>query len=125
MKRDPLVDFFLVESHQLAIHARLNNWANYVRDRPSRFVSPIWKLGKSNGRQWHAPSYGTPIDSLDGHKLEKAVADLPEKHRDALRWSYCYPYILPHKVRKHLGVTDAGLMELVRSGRAMLVNRRV
>jgi hypothetical protein len=125
MKRDPLVDFFLVESHQLVIHARLNNWAAYVRDRPSRFVSPIWKLGKSGGRQWHEPKHGIPIDALDGHEVEKAMRHLPEKHRESLQWAYIYSFIPVHKVRKYFGVTEEGLMLLISQGRQMLVNRGV
>lgn len=124
MKRD-LEDFHFVDDRHLDIHARLVNWSRYVQVRPGSFVGPIWKLGKSNGRQWSEPTMSIPVNTLDGHKIERAVAMLPEKHREAVRWAYCRRSVLPHKVRKQLGVTDAGLMELIRSGRAMLINRGV
>jgi hypothetical protein len=124
MKRD-LVDFFLIEDRHLAIHIRLENWARYVDSRGIHWnQAPIWKLGKSNGRQWHQPELRTPVDTLDGHALEVAVRALPEPHRDALRWQYVHRSS-PSKARRLLGVTNEGLMRLVRDARSMLTNRRV
>jgi hypothetical protein len=119
------IDFFIVRDDHLAIHARLTNWSRYVAPRHSHFVGPIWKLGRSTARQWDVPTLHVPIDNIDGHKIEKAVGLLPVKHRDALRWAYCRRTILPHKMRRELGVTEAGLMELIHQGRTMLCNRTV
>jgi hypothetical protein len=69
------------------------------------------------------PVRGLPIDSLDGHRLEKLVIGLPDKHRAALQWSYVRPYIPVHRVRRILGVTAPGLFELVHAARAMIRNR--
>ncbi len=125
MKREP-IDFFIIEPSQLDMHRRLENWSRYVSGgRGSWTQAPIWKLGKSNGRQWHQPEFRPSVDTLDGHKLEKAVAALPEPHRDAIRWAYVFTYINPGKMRRHLGVTDSGLAKLVKDARSMLVNRRV
>jgi hypothetical protein len=124
LKRD-LPDFFVIQIGHEVIHDRLTNWARYVEVKRPRWIAPIWKLGKSNGRQWHQPEIRPQADPLDGAQIEKAVGMLPEPNRDALRWFYVYPSIGPHKMRRYLACTDAGLMELIRVGRQMLVNRRI
>lgn len=126
MRRDDFVDFFLIDAPHLAIHDRLCNWARCVSvpRGGARWQSPIWKLGKSNGRQWHEPEMREPLDTLDGHVLEKAVAALPPPHRDALRWSYVVKDS-PNKARRRMGVTERELAQLVAHGRMMLVNRGV
>lgn len=124
MKREP-IDFFLIEHHQLAIHLRLENWARTVETwRTSGKQHPMWAKSTSNARQWHEPDLREPTDTLDGHKLEKAVGMLPAQNRDALRWNYVTRGGPLHMARK-LGVSKDGLLELVRNGRQMLINRRV
>lgn len=123
MRRDS-IDFHRLECGEDTMHTRLVNWALYVQVRGVRWQSPIWRLGKSNGRQWHEPRLKAIADALDGHKIEKAVAQLPAPHRDALRWFYVYR-THPTKARKALGVTEEGLSQLVRDGRTMLRNRGV
>lgn len=124
LARTKCVDFHYVEEHQLAIHDRLLNWSRYVGVRHPGWVSPIWKLGRSNGRQWHVPEIRVSVNTQDGHIMEKAVAALPWAHRDAVRWAYIHR-TNPSKPRRALGVTDDGLFELIRAGRQMLINRRV
>jgi DNA-directed RNA polymerase specialized sigma24 family protein len=121
MKRD-YIDFHFVEPHQIAIHDRLINWARYVQVKVPHWVAPIWKLGKSNTRQWHAPEPRIEVDILDGHAVEKAVYALPEKHRAAIRWHYVYKSGPVAACRK-IGVNAEMLRRLVIEGRAMLVNR--
>jgi DNA-directed RNA polymerase specialized sigma24 family protein len=124
MRRD-LIDFFLVEDHQLGIHARLENWARCIEVKWVRgAIHPMWAKSRSNSRQWHEPDLREPTNELDGHAMEKAVALLPIPHRDALRWNYVHRGGPLHAARK-LGVTKEGLMRLVRDGRQMLINRRV
>lgn len=125
MRRDDQVDFFVIEDHQIAIHDRLENWARYVASKGIVWQQgPIWKLGKSNSRQWDVPELRPPVNQLDGADMEIAVRALPEKQRDALRWNYVYRGGALHAARR-LGVTKEGLLMLVRSGRQMLINRRV
>lgn len=117
-------DFHYVPEAQKAIDARLENWASYVRVKFPSWVSPIWKLGKSNGRQWHAPEFRPACDILDGHKIEKAVAALPAIHAAVIRWAYVYrtgeiPF------RKKHGLSREGLALLLKDGRQMLINRGV
>lgn len=124
MRRD-LIDFFIVEHHQLAIHLRLENWARTVETwRASGKQHPMWAKSSSNSRQWHAPELTDPTDTLDGHKMEKAVGALPLPNRDALRWNYVRRDGPLHAARA-LGVTKDGLLMLVRDGRQMLINRAV
>ena len=78
-------------------------------------------------RQYRAEGYhevmgGMPIDSLDGHRLEKLVVSLPEKHRTLLQWAYTRPYIPVHRVRKALGLTERDLHEMLHSARTMVKN---
>jgi len=115
-------DLFVVLPHHMTIHDRLGNWARYVRDsRPGGAVAPMFRSYRSS-EVW-AQEVRTPVDALDGHKMEKAVAQLPEKHRDAIRWHYVYVWIQPGKVQRHLAVTRSGLVDLIHDGRSMLTNR--
>ena len=120
MKVQP-IDFHQVDDIHAAIHRRLENWARYVAVHPQSWIGPIWKLGKSHGRQWHAPDLKDPVNTLDGHYVEKLVRQLPEKHREAIRWSYVYKDS-PARKAKQLAVNYDGLMDLVRKGRSMLKN---
>lgn len=124
MKRED-IDFHLVRDVNLPIHERLMNWARHVSVGRVHWQGPIWRLGKSNGRQWHQPAIQVPVDSLDGHRIEKAVSHLPEPHRDAIRWAYCFRHIQPFKVRRSLGVTERGLAMLIEDARSILRNRGV
>lgn len=116
------VDFHVVEPEHGDMHARLENWAAWVKVRGMHWMAPIWKLGKSNGRQWDTPEGRPAINTLDGMLIEKQVSALPEKHRAAIRWHYVYRHS-PNKEAKSLGVSMEALQALVRSGRVMLINR--
>ena len=117
------IDFHYVEPHQLAMHDRLLNWARYVRVRQIVWKqASIWRMGKSNTRQWHSPEPREETDTLDGHAIEKAVSALPDKHRDAIRWHYIWR-TTPAHARQALGVTSDTLCRLVIDGRSMLINR--
>lgn len=115
-------DFHFVSPEHKAIDARLENWASYVRVKVPSWVSPIWKLGKSNGRQWHQPEYRPACDTLDGHVIEKAVFALPVLHRDVIRWAYVHRYS-EQQARRQFGLTKDGLFQALHDGRSMLKNR--
>lgn len=121
--RTPAVDFFYVEPGHQAIHEDLENWALYVEVKRRAGQAPIWRLGKSHGRQWYAPEVKAAVDTLAGHAMEKAVSALPEKQRDAIRWCYVGKWSPAIQIRAQ-GVTYEGLGNLVRSGRIMLINRK-
>lgn len=122
MKRDDC-DFFFVAERHLALHVRLLNWSRYVAPRKAWWVAPIWRMGKSNGRQWQEPELKPAVDTLDGHRMEKAISALPEKHRDVVRWAYVH-CTHPSKIRKQLGLSNEAVVKLLQDGRDMLVNRR-
>jgi hypothetical protein len=122
MTKNP--DFQYVPPEQKAMDERLDNWSRYVAVKLPSWVSPIWKLGKSNGRQWHEPEYRPACDTLDGHEIEKAVRDLPTVHMKAIRWFYVYRYS-EQKFRREAGLTRDGLVQVVNDARRMLINRRV
>ena len=117
-------DFHYVDPKHKEIDARLENWASYVRVKFPSWVSPIWKMGKSNGRQWHVPEYRPACDTLDGHVIEKAVSALPHLHRDVIRWAYVHRYS-EQQARRQFGLTKDGLFQALQDARMMLINRRV
>lgn len=119
-KRD-YIDYNLVEPHHEHVHARLVNWALWVRVRrySSWPQSPIFRLALSNSRQWHVPEFRPTCDLLDAHLMEREVAKLPPAHRDALRWVYVWGGG-PGRIAQRLGVSKHGLQSLVREGRGMV-----
>jgi DNA-directed RNA polymerase specialized sigma24 family protein len=118
------VDFHYVSDAHQAIHERLELWARWVRVKPTGWQThPMFKQYRSHSWQWHTPEIRTPVNTLEAHALEKAVSALPEKHRDAVRWSYVFQNN-PLQMARRLGVSKEGLLALVVDGRAMLINRR-
>ena len=116
------LDFHHVEEGQRGIDARLQNWASWVKPRAPSWVSPMFRMCRSNSRQWHMPEIRETCDVIGAQAMEKAVYHLPAKHRDAIRWHYVCP-VTPAKMCRHLGVNMEGLALLVREGRQMLMNR--
>lgn len=116
------VDFHHVDETHKAIDDKLRNWAAWVEVRIPSWTSPIWKLGRSQARQWHAPELRPECDILDAMKMEKAVFALPEKHRNAIRWCYVYKYG-EDRFRKKEGHTREGLAQILHQARQMLENR--
>jgi len=117
------VDFCYVPPQQEAMHTRLGNWARWVRVRPHGWaIHPMWRAAVTP-RSWDIdPHISTALDTLDALLIERTVSQLPEKHRDALRWFYVLRAD-PAGTARRLEVSRAGLMELVCDGRAMVANR--
>ena len=117
------VDYNHVKPEHEAVHARLENWARWVRVRPHGWCThPMFKNFRAS-KQWEAsPHISTPVDTLDAVMIEKAVSALPEKHRAAVRWSYVFCGN-PVGMARRLGVSKQGLADLVCVGRTMLQNR--
>ncbi len=125
MKREPSVDFFIVEHHHIAIHDRLCNWARWVKPgRGSSGMAPMFRqfcrtetvLDPSDAPQAAA-------DGIDGLKVEKAVTQLPERNCAALQWCYVFHYVHSQRIARLLGVNERGLHVLVTDGRSMVKNR--
>jgi DNA-directed RNA polymerase specialized sigma24 family protein len=124
MRRDDFVDFFAVSDRHLEIHRRLESWASWVRVRPIGWqVAPMFRQYRSNAWQWERPELRVQASIPEAVEMEKAVSLLPEKHRMAIRFAYVFCGS-PGRVCRDLGVSKAGLMELIENGRSMLINRR-
>jgi len=124
VKRDA-IDFHSVRFEHEAIHLRLLNWARYVGSgRGGTACSPMFRLYRCPDT-WVDAMPHVPVDTLDGSKIERAVAKLPEKHMGAVRWSYVYSNwgVGPFKACRVLAVRQDTLNELVHDGRSMLKNR--
>lgn len=121
MKRD-FIDLHYVEPQHVSIHERLLNWERYVSVGKGSAQAPIWRLGKSNSRQWHLPEPRMETDILDGMRLEKAISQMPEPFRGVLRWHYIWR-TPPTKARRKFGLSNDGLMKATNDARSMLVNR--
>ena len=114
------VDFNAVEPHQVAIDARLTNWARWSSGRGGRDCSPMFRLYRPDN--YERPVTATPIDSLDAQRIQKAVAGLPTPHRLALSWCYIHR-TNARKAAQLLGESLPGLARLIRDARQMLINR--
>lgn len=115
------IDLTRIEDHQRTIHARLLNWASWSYERPCSIVQPMFAQYRSNARQWHAPEFRETCNIFDAQFIEKAVCKLPEKNRLAIKWFYI-ERTHPGKRTRHIAANDAGLYQLVRDGRQMLIN---
>lgn len=113
-------DYHYVPPEHKVIDARLENWADFVRVKFPSWVGPIWKLGKSNGRQWEVPQFRKSCDTLDGQKMEEAVRKLPPLERSAIRWAYVFRSGQLGFRRRHR-LTEDKLAQLLHDGRAKLM----
>ena len=123
MRVTEAVDYNYIKPEHETIHARLENWARWVRVRPQSWPThPVWRKALTS-KQWDVvPHIPVPVNTLDAADMEKAVYALPVKHREAIRWSYVYGRG-PVAMARTLGVSKQGLADLVDSGRTMLQNR--
>lgn len=123
MRVQEAVDYNYVYERHAAIHARLENWEKWLRPRISGWhTHPMWRNSRTS-KQWEVSPYiGVPVNTIDAMLIEKAVAALPVKHRDALRWYYVRKGN-PVAMARQLALSKQGLADLVDSGRTMLQNR--
>ena len=122
MKRDD-IDFHRVAALHQATHERLLNWARCVSQSSSTgSCQPMFRQYRST-EVWHTKIVGVAPDTIDGMRIEKEVAKLPEKHAHATRWCYVFPWRDERKVCRILAVTRDGLQGLITDSRSMLRNR--
>lgn len=123
MKREEHVDYHFVRDDHLAIHARLEAWARWVRVRPHGWqTAPMFRQYRSKSWQWEMPTVRASVNLNEAVAMEKAVSLLPEKHREAIRFAYVW-CSSPIATARRLGVTKQGLLDLIHAGRVMLLNR--
>ena len=127
MQREAII-FDVVSPECFAMHARLENWARWVKSgsRLGGASSPMFRLYRSSFARSREPVSAAPTpDEIDGLAIERAVRELPERQREAVRWSYVAPYISPGKVARYLAVRVSDLPQYVREGQEMLLAARV
>lgn len=138
MRRDDHIDFHAVADHHIRVHERLIAWSTWVRPRPYGWhVAPMFRQYRPDG--WEGrESRRTPkaaVNVPEAIEVEKAVAQLPEKHREAIRWCYFWSAMSsveakangwehgPAGMCRRLGVSKSGLLELLQSARTMVRNK--
>ena len=120
------VDFNHVAEKHRAIDGRLINWSRWAVVHGARFIQPCFRGYRSDESfdDVHAQQKPLPIDPSDALKIERAVVMLPESHKLATVWFYRIK-TQPMRACKALGVSRAGLAELIGDSRQMLLNRGV
>lgn len=123
MQREAIIFDAVAEEHT-ALNARLENWARWVKggSRLGGVVgSPMFRLTRSSFARSREP-VSAPVmpDETDALAIERAVRELPERPREAVRWSYCFAYVSPGKVARYLDVRVSDLPRHVREGLEML-----
>lgn len=118
------VDFSYVAPEHYAIDGRLVNWARWCHNRTGGTVSPTFRLYRSTEVHREETGGASPINAIDAQAVQKAITQLPTKHRLALSWAYIKRNN-PQRAANDLGQTLQGLADLVRDARQMLCNRGV
>lgn len=119
-----MTDLAAVPQHQQQTHEALENWARWCGsgrghrgDQHPMFRGYVPYLYPEVG------AGGQTVDTLAALAVQRAFVGLSDKHRWALNWCYCYPFIAPGRVQRGLGVTRAALCELITDARQMVGNR--
>jgi hypothetical protein len=105
-------DIHYIPRHQTEVHQELVNWAMTVADGRESKVSPMFAQYRSHAWQWHEPEFRPTCFPLRGWETNEKVKRLPELYRKAIKWFYL-ERSAPHKKQRELGVSLAGLNELV------------
>ena len=116
------VDFHAVDPDHAAVHARLENWGKWARGRGKGggSVSPMFRLYRAPQHWRQTVEVVGQVDAVDAEQVQKAMAELPTKHRLALSWCYIVRSN-PAKTAAQLRESLPGLALLIRHGRQMLM----
>ena len=118
-----MIDFDHIKPEHHAIHDRLENMGQWARKKVKQggiTMSPVWKLGKSNGRQWHAPEFTKAPDAKDAMIVQIAIRELPLNGRLAIGWYYCVQDVEPKRQARKMRITESDLCETMHSARQRL-----
>jgi DNA-directed RNA polymerase specialized sigma24 family protein len=120
-----MIDINHIQARHDEIHAKLENWARWVRPKPSPWnMQPMFRMYQSKARHWEAaPHIRIEINTLQASELERAVAILPSKNRTLVRWFYVCPWVPVGAVRQELGLTRDTIGSMLDDARDMLKNR--
>lgn len=113
-----------VAEEHIEIHARLVNWASWSRDRirQGHCMSMEWRYLAPRVKEKDDLHASSPPDVLDAQALHSVVCHLPLKHRLALHLWYIHR-APANFIRRKLGLTRDGVVQIVRDARAMTKNR--
>lgn len=120
-----VADLNHIEPRHVAIDTRLGQWARWVKVRQAgAATAPMFRMYQSKARQWEAdPHIHIALNEQECLQTEKAVSTLPAGHRTALRWYYAFPWVPMAAVRTELGVSRAGLADMLHAARDMLCTK--
>ena len=124
MKMDDIDLIYRVMPEHEAIHARLENWANWSKDR-FRFqhcASAEWRYKSPPNDDDRMPR--VLWDSLDAIAMHRVICDLPYKHRMMLNMWYITKPPMP-AMRRKLGLTRDGAADTLKQARQMCINRNI
>ncbi len=116
------IDINYIEPCHHAVHDRLTNWGRWAETRPSYKTCPMFRMARSNSRQWYPVEVKDTIDVLDAAVVEKVVVSLPEAHKSAMVWFYVHRSG-ENKYRRQRGYTLDTLQKIVSDARQMVMNR--
>lgn len=127
-QRRPLVCFASVPPSQWGIHDRLVNWSRWARGGSGESArmeaaSPMFNLFRSSeAKRAYGEETVVPVDQGDALKIAKAVGHLPPQKRKAIHWYYLEGGRHPSGQAKAMNIEVQRLADLVRDGRAMLLD---
>ena len=126
VKTRSYVDFNHVEPHQMAIDARLKNWALWCNSGWGiPYSSPMFRMTPHPPRVRGDIDYQSRIvDKADAAKIAMGVRSLPEKNRKAINWAYVHP-TSPARAMLAIGVGAQALHDLLFYGREMLLESNI
>ena len=134
MKMDDIDLIYRVMPEHEAIHARLENWANWSKDRfrYQHCASAEWRYKSPPNDDDRMPR--VLWDSLDAIAMHRVICDLPYKHRMMLNMWYIHHddkdrhMKRPSKqamIRRKLGLTRDGAADTLKQARQMCINRNI
>lgn len=124
MNRTPPIDFHTVDPQHNEVHARCLDWSRWVKPTVGGIAkSSLFNGYRSKNWQWERPTVHIAVNELQALETERAVSTLPNNEREAIRWAYNLRRGSPGSMARRLAVDKSGLLELIRSGRCLLVAR--
>ena len=117
-------DFSHVPEHQIAMHARLENWGRWCYGAGHAQMSPMFRLYRSSQARTAYVEISVPVDTADAAVVANGVIALPEQHRHALSWYYVNRGS-PKRACQVIGCAQSTLAIYVIDGRQMMLNRNV
>ncbi len=122
MKMDDIDLFCRVMPEHEAIHARLENWERWSKDKfhYKHCASAEWRYRSPPNDDDRQPRI--IWDSLDADVIHRLICGLPYKHRRMLSmWYITKPSAIV--IRKSLGLTRDGAVKMINDARQMLKNK--